>query len=75
MAAKVFKMTAAGKAELEKELEALMATFQKTANMMRQNQSRQKLKQELQSLNISLTILKSLTQATATLFPWVQKLL
>lgn len=57
MPAKTFKMTAAGKAELEKELEALKtegridiaenlrlpvltATFPKTANMTRPNQSR-----------------------------------
>ena len=40
MAAKTFKMTAAGKAELEKELESL--NFPKTANTMRLSPSRQR---------------------------------
>ena len=70
MAAKTFKMTSEGKAELEKELdylktegridiaEKLTVTFQKTVNMMKQRVNRLKLKLVSANLNISLIMLK-----------------
>ena len=64
MAAKTFKMTSEGKAELEKELDYLKTegritvTFQKTVNMMKQRVNRLKLKLVSANLNISLIMLK-----------------